>query len=101
VEGINVVFTLALGSLLGDMAGAFIKRRLGMERGRKAPMLDQYDFVVGAMALTALAHTGWITAHYVNGESIIALIALLIFVPILHRSVNIIGFKLGKKKEPW
>ena len=39
--------------------------------------------------------------HYIDGASIIGLITLLIVVPILHRSVNIIGFKMGKKKEPW
>ncbi len=100
-QGVGLVFVMALGSLLGDMTGAFIKRRLGMERGHKAPLLDQYDFVVGGLGLTALFYPAWFTAHYINGESIVALIALLLFVPILHRVVNIIGFKLGKKKEPW
>ena len=100
-QGAGVVFLLALGSLLGDMTGAFIKRRLGMERGHKAPVLDQYDFVVGALAVTALFYPSWVAAHYINGESIVALIALLVFVPVLHRTINIIGYKLGKKKEPW
>lgn len=101
LEGVGVVLTLALGSLLGDMTGAFIKRRLGMERGQKALVLDQYDFVAGALLLTALFHYNWVAAHYWQGDSIVALIALLVFVPVLHRSVNIIGYKLGKKKEPW
>ncbi len=100
-QGAGLVFVMALGSLLGDMTGAFIKRRLGMERGSKAPLLDQYDFVVGGLGLTALLYPAWVAAHYINGESIVALIALLLFVPILHRTVNIVGFKLGKKKEPW
>ncbi len=98
---LGVVFCLSLGSLLGDMTGAFIKRRLGMVRGQKAPGLDQYDFVVGALAVTALVFPGWVMDHYIVGESILALLALLVFVPVLHRSINIIGFKLGKKKEPW
>jgi CDP-2,3-bis-(O-geranylgeranyl)-sn-glycerol synthase len=101
LEAMGVVFALALGSLLGDMTGAFIKRRLGMERGHKAPVLDQYDFVAGGLAITTLLFPSWVASHYVNGESIVALIALLVFVPVLHRTVNIIGFKLGKKKEPW
>jgi CDP-2,3-bis-(O-geranylgeranyl)-sn-glycerol synthase len=83
------------------MTGAFIKRRLGMKRGQKAPVLDQYDFVTGALLLTALFFPDWVAAHYVNDGAIVALIALLVFVPVLHRSVNIIGYKLGKKKEPW
>lgn len=100
-QGAGLVFVMALGSLLGDMAGAFIKRRMGMERGEKAPLLDQYDFVVGGLGFAALFYPDWVVAHYISGESIIALIALLVFVPLLHRLVNIIGFKLGKKKEPW
>lgn len=100
-QGAGLVFAMALGSLLGDMAGAFIKRRLGMKRGHKAPLLDQYDFVIGGLGLTALYDPSWVASHYINGESIVALIALLLFVPFLHRLVNIIGYKLGKKKEPW
>jgi CDP-2,3-bis-(O-geranylgeranyl)-sn-glycerol synthase len=100
-RSVAVVFTLALGSLLGDMTGAFIKRRLGMERGQKAPVLDQYDFLVGAMVLTALFNADWVAAHYITGEAIAGLITLLIFVPVLHRTVNIVGYKIGKKKEPW
>lgn len=100
-QGVGVVITLAVGSLLGDMGGAFIKRRLGMERGQKAPVLDQYDFVAGALLLAALFNPSWVAATYINDGNIIALIVLLVFVPLLHRSVNIIGYKLGKKKEPW
>ena len=59
-QGAGLVFVMALGSLLGDMTGAFIKRRLGMERGSKAPLLDQYDFVVGGLGLTALFYPAWV-----------------------------------------
>lgn len=100
-QNMGIVFTLAAGSLLGDMVGAFIKRRLGLDRGVKAPGLDQYDFVAGALLLTLLFFPNWVLETYVEGEAIVALIVLLIFVPVLHRTVNIIGFKLGKKKEPW
>ena len=57
--------------------------------------------MAGGLAITTLLFPSWVASHYVNGESIVALIALLVFVPVLHRTVNIIGFKLGKKKEPW
>jgi len=100
-DGLGVIFTLSLGALLGDMAGAFIKRRLGMERGQKAPVLDQYDFVIGAMALTAAFHAAWFKTAYVVGDAIAALLLLLVLIPLAHRGVNIIGFKMGKKKEPW
>lgn len=100
-QNVGIVFTLALGSLLGDMCGAFIKRRLGMERGQKAPVLDQYDFVAGAMLVTCLFFPDWFISTYISGTGLISLVTVLILVPVLHRSVNIIGFKMGKKKEPW
>jgi len=100
-ESVGVVACLAAGSLLGDMVGAFIKRRLGMARGQKAPVLDQYDFMTGALLLTLLFFPSWVAATYWNGEAIVGLLALLIFVPLLHRTVNIVGYKMGKKKEPW
>ncbi|HOQ25127.1 MAG TPA: CDP-2,3-bis-(O-geranylgeranyl)-sn-glycerol synthase [Methanomassiliicoccaceae archaeon] len=100
-QNVGVIACLAIGSLLGDMAGAFIKRRLGMARGQKAPGLDQYDFVAGAFLLTYLAYPSWVISTYLEGEAIVGLVVLLIFVPVLHRLVNIIGFKMGTKKEPW
>jgi CDP-2,3-bis-(O-geranylgeranyl)-sn-glycerol synthase len=92
---------LALGSLLGDMGGAFLKRRLGLERGAKATGLDQYDFVVGALLLTALFFPSWLLSIYVEGNGWMALLALIIIVPVIHRLVNIIGYRRGLKKEPW
>ncbi|MCU0861251.1 MAG: CDP-2,3-bis-(O-geranylgeranyl)-sn-glycerol synthase [Methanomassiliicoccales archaeon] len=100
-QALWIVLVLALGSLLGDMAGAFIKRRMGLERGAKAAGLDQYDFVVGAMLLTLLLFPEWFLSIYVEGNGIFALVALLVAVPVIHRLVNIIGFRKGLKKEPW
>jgi CDP-2,3-bis-(O-geranylgeranyl)-sn-glycerol synthase len=37
---------LSIGALLGDIAGAFIKRRLGISQGGPAPILDQLGFLV-------------------------------------------------------
>ena len=67
----------------------------------KAPVLDQYDFVAGGLGITALLFPAWIASRYVSGDGIVALVTLLVFVPVLHRTVNIIGYKMGKKKEPW
>ena len=39
------VFFVALGAMIGDMAGSFIKRRIGMKRGAPAPLLDQAEGV--------------------------------------------------------
>lgn len=95
------VLSLAFGSMLGDSAGSFIKRRLELGRGAKAPVLDQYNFVVGAFVLVLLFRPSWFLDHYIDGNGIYGLILFLIVVPLLHRGINIIGYKLGKKDVPW
>jgi CDP-2,3-bis-(O-geranylgeranyl)-sn-glycerol synthase len=96
-----IIVVMAVGSLLGDMGGAFLKRRMGLERGAKATGLDQYDFVVGALLLTALLFPAWFSGIYIEGNGLLALLALIIIVPVIHRLVNIIGYRRGLKKEPW
>ncbi len=96
-----VVFVLSFGSMLGDSTGSFVKRRFDIGRGAKAPILDQYNFIVGAILLTLLVFPDWFLDHYVRGDGIFALVLLLVLVPLLHRSANIIGYKMGKKNVPW
>ena len=100
-DGIGIVVCLAVGSLLGDMLGSFLKRRLGIERGMKAPILDQYDFVIGAFLVVTVFYPQWVWSTYVEGWHIAALVLLLAIVWFLHRGVNIIGYRLGLKNEPW
>ena len=100
-KNVGVLFCLAFGSLLGDLCGAFIKRRLGMERGQKAPILDQYDFVAGAFLLTFAVFPDFVINNYIEGWHIVALIFILLITFFLHRIVNIIGYMMGVKKEPW
>lgn len=100
-QGIGIVTALSFGAVLGDLIGAFVKRRMGLERGEKAPILDQYDFVAGALLLTALFYPDWIYNTYIEGWNILALIFLLVIMFGLHRIVNIIGYRAGLKDEPW
>ncbi|MEM3049529.1 MAG: CDP-2,3-bis-(O-geranylgeranyl)-sn-glycerol synthase [Thermoplasmata archaeon] len=100
-ESLVTPFALAFGSLSGDAVGSFVKRRLGVERGARAPVLDQYNFVVGAVLLALLTRPGWFFQHYVTGHGWVALLVFLAIVPLLHRGVNIIGYKMGKKDVPW
>ncbi|MCL2143071.1 MAG: CDP-2,3-bis-(O-geranylgeranyl)-sn-glycerol synthase [Methanomassiliicoccaceae archaeon] len=101
--GIGIIVCLSFGSLLGDMLGSFIKRRMGIERGKKAPILDQYDFLIGAFLLTALFYPRWVYDTYIEipGWHILALVFLLIITLLLHRAMNIIGYKAGLKDVPW
>ncbi len=96
-----IVAALSIGSMAGDSCGSFLKRRLGVGRGGKAPVLDQYNFVIGAMVLVLLVQPSWFMAHYIEGDGIWGLVAFLIAVPVMHRTANIIGYKIGKKNVPW
>ncbi|MBO4552487.1 MAG: CDP-2,3-bis-(O-geranylgeranyl)-sn-glycerol synthase [Candidatus Methanomethylophilaceae archaeon] len=98
---VGVLVCLSFGSLIGDLTGAFIKRRLGMERGQKAPILDQYDFVAGSLLITFAFFPDFIISNYIEGWHIAALIFILLLTFFIHRGVNIIGYMLGVKKEPW
>ena len=44
---------LGFGALLGDALGSFLKRRLGIGRGKPAPILDQLDFLIVALIMVA------------------------------------------------
>lgn len=84
-------FLLATGALLGDMAGAFLKRRMGIERGKPAPLLDQLDFVAGALLLLSPFYA--ITAEQV--------IFIVIVTPPLHLFTNFMAYRLKLKTNPW
>ena len=77
---------LAIGSLLGDLVGSFIKRRLDIGRGAKAPILDQYNFIGGALIAGDHILPRLVHVIFIDGTSILALLlAVLIVTPILHR----------------
>lgn len=91
--GFPVAFAVLtpFGALLGDLTAAFIKRRLNIAPGGMLPVIDQIDFVVGAIVFSLpLALIGWE----------IALTALLITPPI-HLFTNFLAYKLKLKKNPW
>ncbi len=81
-------FPYVLLALLGDMAGSFVKRRMGLERGAEAPLLDQLDFLL----FSYLAHPP------ISPEAAALLIVLTYFV---HRLANVVAYLIDLKKEPW
>lgn len=84
-------FMIALGAVLGDLLGAFIKRRLGMKPGSPLPVLDQLDFVAGALTFGSLVFPMSLTA-----------ILLVVFVtPPIHLGTNFGAYLLGIKKTYW
>ncbi|MFA4833505.1 MAG: CDP-archaeol synthase [Patescibacteria group bacterium] len=78
---------MGAGALLGDAAGSFLKRRLGILPGGNLPVIDQIDWIIGAMLTSSLLYS-W------NWE--IWLAAILMF-GLLHPPVNIIGYWLCLK----
>lgn len=91
------VILLATGALVGDMVKSFFKRRTGIDRGGKWPVVDQFDFVIGALVFLVIGAP----AFAVETLSAPVVIAIIIITPVLHRVVNIIGYKIGVKEVPW
>jgi len=97
-ENFPVLFSvlIPLGALLGDLTGAFIKRRLSIQPGGLLPVVDQIDFVVGAvvfalpLALTGLFALTWQVA-----------VTVLLITPPIHLLTNFGAYKLKLKKHPW
>jgi len=91
--GFPVLFAVLtpLGALLGDLAAAFLKRRLNIAPGGMLPVIDQIDFVVGAIVFS-------LPLSLISWE--VALAALLITPPI-HLFTNFCAYKLKLKKHPW
>jgi CDP-2,3-bis-(O-geranylgeranyl)-sn-glycerol synthase len=95
------IFLLSFGSMTGDLVGSFFKRRTGAERGAKRPILDMYGFLLFAFLLVLIFRWDWTIAHYFYNEYIIGFITVMAATPILHRGVNLIGHRMGKKEVPW
>ncbi|SEW12269.1 CDP-2,3-bis-(O-geranylgeranyl)-sn-glycerol synthase [Natrinema salifodinae] len=88
---------LAAGAMLGDILASFLKRRTGRQRGAMFPGLDQLDFVVVSLPLTALLATDWFRTWF----TLDVILVVVVLTPILHVTTNMIAYKLGLKNEPW
>ncbi|HJM17203.1 MAG TPA: CDP-2,3-bis-(O-geranylgeranyl)-sn-glycerol synthase [Candidatus Poseidoniia archaeon] len=94
-----VFFLLSFGALFGDMAASFYKRRQNLQRGDKFALLDMYDFIFMSLLLCFIFQRDWLLSWILDGW--VPLFTILILTPFLHRGVNIIGYKIGVKNEPW
>jgi len=84
-------FVIGLGAMVGDLGGSFVKRRLGIPRGKPAPLLDQLDFIIGMFVFLAFAIT-------VKWEWVVI---LLVLTPVIHLVANGIAYLLRIKKVPY
>jgi CDP-2,3-bis-(O-geranylgeranyl)-sn-glycerol synthase len=85
-------FVLSLGALVGDLMDSFIKRRLDIPPGSSLPVVDQLDFVIGALLFSLTI-----------GELPSPLITLIVVIitPPIHLFTNFLAYLLGVKKEWW
>jgi CDP-2,3-bis-(O-geranylgeranyl)-sn-glycerol synthase len=84
-------FLIPLGALLGDLTGAFLKRRIGIAPGGLLPVVDQVDFVVGAIVFSLpLAIVSWELA-----------VTVLLITPPIHLFTNFLAYKMKLKRNPW
>ncbi len=98
VAAIPVVAVIAVGAMIGDAIGSFIKRRMNRPSGSRVWLLDQFPFVLVPIALGFALYPSLFLATFANGEAIIWLVLLTI---LLHLGFNWVGFKAGLKKVPW
>ena len=89
--------SLPAGAMLGDVAASFVKRRTGRERGAAFPVVDQLDFVAGALVLAAVAAPAWFASVFTL--PVVAVVVVL--TPLFHVGTNAVGYALGLKAEPW
>jgi len=85
-------FVLSLGALVGDLFDSFIKRRLGFPPGSAFPILDQLDFIVGALIFSLMVSPL---------PSLHIILIVLIITPPIHLVTNFLAFLLGVKSAPW
>lgn len=83
---------LSLGALIGDLCDSFIKRRLSIPPGASFPILDQLDFVGGALLFSLIVPP--------LPQLHIILIIVILTLP-LHLLTNVLAFLLGFKSTPW
>lgn len=90
VEGVITGFLLGFGALVGDAIGSFIKRRIGIERGQSAPLLDQLDFLIVALI--------FVSPLYKFSLTFIAIAVILTI--IIHVASNSLAYLAGLK-DTW
>ena len=84
-------FLIGLGTVLGDLLGAFLKRRVGIKPGRPLPIVDQLDFVFGGLLLGQL----------VFPLSLYSILIVVVVTPPIHLGTNYGAYLLGIKRTRW
>jgi len=93
------IILCSYGAAIGDLIGAFFKRRLNIESGAPFWVVDQLDFAIVSMLFTC------IPAIFLPEIFLIPDIYIIIFLIILTPSVSVIAnavaYMTGLKNVPW
>ena len=89
--GILVAILLSVGTLVGDMFGSFIKRRVSVDSGGPSPILDQLGFVIMALIFAA---------PFLQPSPQYPMILIILTLGI-HWLSNALGYLIGFKENPW
>ena len=84
-------FLKGSGAMIGDIVGSFIKRRVNIDSGNSAPLLDQLDFMIGAIVFM----------YPLGLPSIDIILISLAITPIVHLISNMVWYLVGKKEVWW
>lgn len=79
-----------ISALLGDLAGAFVKRRLGLKPGEPLIPLDQLDFATTSTVYYLLCVRGF-------AENYFYIVFSLMLVFALHLATNYLAYLIGLK----
>ena len=88
---LTISLAASTGALIGDLVGAFLKRRLKIEPGGALPIVDQLDFVLGAILLVSV----------VQPVSLTVVLIMLLVTPPIHFLTNVGAYMLGLKSNYW
>ena len=98
LAAVPLVAMLTFGAMVGDALGSFLKRRIGLDSGSRAILLDQLPFVLVPIALGLVFYPGVFGPVFLNAWGVFW---LLVFTLGLHTLFNWIGYRAGLKKVPW
>ena len=82
---------IALGTVLGDLVGAFLKRRIRIKPGSPLPIVDQLDFVFGGLLLGQVFFQ----------MNLLSILVVILVTPPIHLGTNYGAYLLGIKRTRW
>jgi CDP-2,3-bis-(O-geranylgeranyl)-sn-glycerol synthase len=88
-------FVLSFGAMIGDILGSFIKRRIGVERGKPLPIIDQLGFLISSLFFSYVIYG---LPRWVRLDILIILLMITFF---LHIATNYIAYLLRLKDRPY